>query len=416
VRLYLLSILCLLLAILVFQPRQEGCCAGLQQWLRASPTSQTARAPLQLPQSNPNNNTENTASTNTGEGYVFSLPLGQSELKSALPDKAAEGTDNNETLEQPIENPNNTIINTTEDLNILTNQPYGLEIKGLDSTTAQNQDSQNLQSQGLETNTSTPRNMFTRTNLITAFLLLVASFLQGASGFAFALLLIPLLVGNGFGLPEASMFTAVTALFIISLMVFRSKNQLDNVEWNVLWPTMFLRTGTMVVGIFLLAILALLDRAFVFQILGILLLTIVSIKVITRRNTTQDSKDSSPNWKWLAFASDGLLVGLAGFSGPAIASWSTTQNWNKNTSSAFASVAYLSILPIQILLLLYTFGSPTAQAGIKALYFLPIAVVGVFLGIWLSNKWNKIQITYVVLAVLLLLGIASILAPVLGLV
>ncbi len=390
---YVLGLLCLIVAVFVIQhlqPERNNCCLGLKNWFAPKPE-------LGLELSETPDNTNRTSS-----GYVFSLALEQSDIKSTLPDVAPNAPEINKSELPSIgtKTVSDSIISTSTDLNILSNQ-----------------------AKPVIEETSFLSKLFSKSNLVTALILFTASFFQGASGFAFAVLMMPLLVWSGFSLAEASMFTAVNALFITSFMVSKLRN---HIKWSILLPTMLLRIGTMAVGILLLSILNTLDRALIRQILGLLLLVIVAIQIFNQIQASQKNKkqekeqaDTSvklaPYWSWLAFGSGGFLGGMVGFGGPAVALWVVAQNWSSKASRSFLTASYWSILPIQIILLLTTFGKPIADTGIQALYFLPIVLVGVFLGIIVGNKFDKARLRYLVQALLLVTGLASLLAPYLGL-
>lgn len=387
----MLSLICLIAAIFVLQPKQDICCQGLQQWLATSPM---ARANLRLPTTSPLQNavTTDTTEENKAKGYVFSLVVGPSTTQSTLPDEA---TEPNENPSNPVnQEANTTIINTTEDLNLLPEQ-----------------------SQLSKKDPPIISKIFSQTNLVIALGLFVASFLQGASSFAFALLMIPLLVWNGFSLAEASIFTAINALAITSFMTFRLR---EYIKWDALWSPMFLRIGTMAVGIFLLALLTTLKKTLILQILGALLLAIVIIYIfvqvtvrrLARANSlSNETLNPAPHWSWLAFGTDGLFKGMIGFSGQIDALWVTFQNWSNKESRAFVAASYWYILPVQIILLFSTFGKALVQPSIQALYFLPIALVSGVLGFFFGKRWNETQLYYLVQFLLILIGIVSMLAP-----
>lgn len=389
------------MAILLLQPRENGkdsCCQPLSAppgtVLKLSNTATSLDNISINTETNIESKTETSTETSTEpQSFVFSLPVGDSDIKSVLPDKAVENLETT-TVETNVSTRDDTsrdnIISTSEDINILAPRAEPLNEKS-----------------------TLLSKLLTKSNLITALILFTASFLQGASGFAFAVLMIPLLVWSGFDLAEASMFTAVSALFITSFMVSQLR---QHVKWHVLLPTMFLRIGAMAVGIFLLAILTTLDRVLVRQILGVLLLMIVAIQVLSsRKNQAQTEVNLARHWSWLAFGSGGLLGGMVGFGGPAVALWVIAQNWSSKASRSFLTASYWSILPIQIILLLSTFGKPMAETGTQALYFLPIVLIGVFLGILLGNSFDKNRLRYLVQALLLVTGLVSLLAPYIGL-
>ncbi len=244
---------------------------------------------------------------------------------------------------------------------------------------------------------------------VTALIFLLAGFMQGAAGFSFAVLSIPLLVWNGFSLAEASMLMAVNGFAVSSVMVFRLR---QHMKWRILVPTFFLRIFTVALGIFLLTMINNLDRTLIRQLLGLLLIVIVVIQVIVQPKAREVLHSL---WWWLAFGVGGMMTGMVGFGGPPAVLWVMAHNWPPLESRALLSAFFWSVVPIQVILLLLSFGQPMFETAQYALYFTPIAIAAILLGIWWGNKLDKEKLRRVGQGLLLLTGVSSLLAPLLGL-
>ncbi len=240
--------------------------------------------------------------------------------------------------------------------------------------------------------------------LVTSLVIFVASFMQGAAGFAFALLAVPFLVWTGFSLAEASIITAINAIVIVSLAAHKFRKHLD---WSFLWPTIVLRVFSISLGIFFLNHLNNLDRHFIRQILGLLLLIIVIIQ-FTVKPKARDAL--APIWWWLAFGLAGFLMGLVGFGGPPSVLWVMAHNWPNLKSRALLTGIYWTGLPIQILLLLGSFGSELYQSSVLALSFIPIALLGILCGLWWGDKLNKDHLKYAAYSLLSFAALSSFLS------
>lgn len=226
----------------------------------------------------------------------------------------------------------------------------------------------------------------------------LASFMQGAAGFAFALLAVPFLVWTGYSLAEASMLTAINALVIVTLAAYRFRKHL---EWSFLWPTIILRIFTISLGIFCLTQLNQLDKHLIRQLLGLLLLLTIILQVTIKPKAREAL---NPIWWWLAFGSAGFLMGLVGFGGPPSVLWVMAHNWSNLKSRALLTGIYWTGLPIQITLLFFSFGNDLYLTTILAFSFIPIALLGIICGLWLGDKLNKAHLK---LAAYSLLGFAA---------
>ena len=414
-KIYLLSLLCLILAIILFQPKQNVCCTGLQDWLGSN---STARAILRLPHTPDfpntfdNTNSTITLSENIKDGYVFSLPVAPSELPSSLPNVAPEESiTNNLEAENTAQTSNSDIISIPDNLSILdgnTNINTDTQIPlQLPNTSNQLNTSNKIQK-----NTSNLFQQPLNIILFIALIVFVASFLQGATGLVFAMLMMPLLLWTGYSLAEASMFTALITFITTSITVFRVK---ETINWELIWPEMYLRIAAMAVGIFLLAILTMLDSAFISQVIGLLLLGSVLLQLTV--------KSAWP--AWVTSASDGLLQGMVGFGGPAIFLWLKTKSTSHKDNRAFLTATFWTLLPIQLILLLGSFGESLFKVSTEALLLLPLALVGLAVGLWYSSYsnrkgswalWNDQNFGFPLQGLLIIVAVLSLMAPYIGLV
>ena len=395
---YYLALLCLVITIVLLQARPMDCCGNLQTWLPS------VTPPIFSKVEDAKNTTKLTPITEQEvlgqevlgqevleqrtqeQGYVFSFLTSVDGLESTLPQS---------TLAQPqIQE------EVTEDISF--------EASTLDSTITTTSTSINLLNTAKSTllEASTQRNIFSFSTII---ILLASSIMQGASGFAFSLLMMPLLVWNGFSLVEANIFTATNGFVLSCFMVFKLR---ESVMWKVLWPSYIPRIGGMVMGILLLSYLNGLDKALIRQILGVVLLLTVVIQLVVK---VKPRDQLHRGWWWLGFGSSGLLGGMVGFGGPPVVLWVMAHNWSNIQSRALMAALYWTIVPIQVAMLLMTFGRPLAQFSLQALFFVPVVVGGVFAGILLGNLLNKPRLRKFVQALLLVTAIMSLIGPYIGL-
>ena len=375
---YYLALLCLVIVFVLIQARPVECCGNLQAWLTSvtSPTFLTVQDDRNSIEPIPIYVQEISE-----RGFVFSFPTSTEGIESGLPQVQSqeEITDDFEFAEVT---PDSSINTTSTPINLLS---------ATKSTISEIPKRQNI------------------LTISTILILLASSIMQGATGFAFSLLMMPLLVWNGFSLVEANIFTATNGFVLCSFMVYKLRKE---VMWKVLWPTYIPRIGGMVIGILLLTYLNGLDKILIRQILGVVLLIAVMIQLIVKVK----SRDSlHRGWWWLGFGSSGLLGGMVGFGGPPVVLWVMAHNWSNLQSRALMAALYWSIVPVQIFLVIFTFGKPAAQFALQALYFVPVVVAGVFVGILLGNLLNKAKLRKFVQALLVLTAIIMLVAPYIGL-
>ena len=241
--------------------------------------------------------------------------------------------------------------------------------------------------------------------LLSALVIFAASFMQGAAGFAFALLAVPFLVWAGYPLAEASLLTALNALLIVSLATFRFRKVMD---WKLLLPTIPLRLVTIALGICLLHWLNGLERGHIRQLLGGILLLVIVLQVFVR---PKPRKQLATIWWWLAFGLAGLFMGMVGFGGPPSVLWVMAHDWPNQKSRAFLTGLYWTGLPIQIALLLLTFNQRLYSSLPLALSFIPVAVLGVYLGLFWGDKLNKAHLRGAAYLLLSFAALSSLIQP-----
>jgi len=239
----------------------------------------------------------------------------------------------------------------------------------------------------------------------TIIILLLSSMIHSASGFGFALFMMPLLVWNGFSLAQASIFTATSGFVLSCLMVYQLR---EHVQWKLLWPTLIPRVGGLMIGIFILTFLNSLDKALIRQFLGAALLLTVIIQIAVN---VKPRDHVHRGWFWGALGSGGILNGLVGFGGPPVVLWVMAHNWSKQQIRAFLAAIYWTIIPVQIILLLVTFGQPLVQFSLQAVIYIPLVVIGVLAGVWLGGFLNKARLRRFVQVLLILTAVWSIVAP-----
>lgn len=244
--------------------------------------------------------------------------------------------------------------------------------------------------------------------LVIGLIFFLASMLQGAVGFAFALLVIPVLVWTGISLSEAVAMVAVTGA--VQLLVAAYQLRFD-VRWREVGLATIVRYVTLPLGILLLVYIDNLDRTQMKQILGAIVLLAVASQMFW---PVQPRERLHPAWAGLAFSASGLMNGLAGIGGPPLVLWVMAHRWSNREIRAFLQTTFLLATPLQITLL-YTMTRHNPGAAMAyGLLFTPVVAVGSLAGVRLGNRINRGRLRQAAYGILVITALVSMAAPAFG--
>lgn len=239
-------------------------------------------------------------------------------------------------------------------------------------------------------------------------ILFCASALQGAVGFAFTLFALPFLILAGLGLTEAVAVVSVSVLVQVVVGVVQLR---DNIYWRDVLPAALVRYATIPVGILLLLALNSLDKSQIKQVLGLLILAVLLVQVLWK---VEPTGDIHPGWKWLAFSSSGILLGLAAMGGPPVVMWVMAQRWSSQQSRAFLMALFLLGVPLQAVLLYYSSPQVIGAAMLIGLAFAPVVALGSTLGVRLGNHINKPRLKQAAFTILFITAGVAVVSPLVG--
>ena len=233
-------------------------------------------------------------------------------------------------------------------------------------------------------------------------------FVQSATGFAGGLVMIPLMMYFGHGLPEAqtALLTATIPQNSLGVYQFRS-----TIEPKTLALPVVLRVLSLPLGVWTLYVVEDFPKETVRQIVSGVVLGCVLLILLLRPKPRERVE-----WPWtvLAFLSSGYFAGLTGTGGPPMVIWVQSHSWNTEKIRSFLFVMYLLSIPPSLLMLYYWFGSSrivTAFCSAALLLPLVLAVtkIGLRVGSWLGQRRLRI----ITMALLLLLGAIGLIGPLL---
>ena len=238
-----------------------------------------------------------------------------------------------------------------------------------------------------------------------ALIMCLGIFTQAATGFAAGLVIMPLMLWAGHGIPEAqaAVLTATIPQNLLGVYRFR-KTQ----TWRQLVLPATLRLVWMPVGV---ATLYALDSSPVFllrQVVGAVVVGCVLMLLVLR---PQPKEQIHIGWAWLAFSCSGFFAGCTGTGGPFMVLWVQAHNWSTERSRAFLFTMYLLSIPVILALLYIAFGDRITRSVTSALLLIPLLLavswVGLKLGSWLGRE----RLRKITLAILLVIGGVSLFAP-----
>jgi len=230
-----------------------------------------------------------------------------------------------------------------------------------------------------------------------ALIFFVASFLQGLTGFGFALISIPLL-SVIINIREAIPLCALFGLLINLYLIYQLRDHV------IVFELKRLIVGALVgvpIGVYFLA-----------HASPVLLQTILAIIIITFVTLTL-SRILKPigldrKWGYLFGSLSGMLGGAFNTSGPPVLVYVYLQGWDKNKQKA-SLTGYFLVTAIFVVVSHAITGITTLHTLSYFLYFLPSVLFGLMFGSRLFNRISSEIYNKTVLIGLLVIGLFTIL-------
>ncbi len=239
-----------------------------------------------------------------------------------------------------------------------------------------------------------------------AIIMSLGSVVQGAVGFASGLLGVPLLVLTGFSLPEAATINLVSTSVQNITGAWKLWPHLDPSE--LAFPVI-VRWFAIPCGTYLAYVAdQRLDPAQSKQLIGLFLLAIVGLlwgcKFSPREHLHR-------GWQTLIFASSGFLMGFAAIGGAPMVVYVNSLTWTANKSRAFLFFCSAASLPIAFATYWFEHGEKILPAALTTICLMPLIFTGLWLGLHLGHQIPKPMFRRITYALILLIAISSIVAP-----
>src|SRR4051794_29938420 len=238
-----------------------------------------------------------------------------------------------------------------------------------------------------------------------SFVLFFSSVVQGAVGFAAGLFGIPLLMLTGVSFPDAVAISLVAAAPQNIIPAWQLRHEID--YRRALRP-MLIRYALMPVGVCVLWLVGHSSKDLASQIVGVIVLLIVTVQ---RALAVSPQQRLHAAWEWLAFGLGGFLLGFCGMGGPPMVLWVLAHDWSMNRARAFLFYIFATGLIPQAILLWLFFGSEVLDAMLLSAAALPIVVVGLWCGLFLSRRLPDEVLKRASVAVLIAIAVSAIATP-----
>ncbi|WP_417746791.1 sulfite exporter TauE/SafE family protein [Rosistilla oblonga] len=230
-------------------------------------------------------------------------------------------------------------------------------------------------------------------------------FVQSATGFAGGLVIMPLMLWAGQGIPEtqAALLVATTPQNAWGLWQYRQTVQLKEFAFPAT-----LRMASLPVGIAVLSLIDGFPVQFMRQLIGAVVILCVMMLLIFRPTPREHLH---VGWTWLAFLSSGFFQGCTGTGGPMMVLWVQAHDWSTKRTRAFLFTMYLvSMLPAWGLLY-YWFGQRIINPSLTAMAIIPLLLVATWMGLHVGTWLGRHRLRRVTMCVLLVVGLVGLLSP-----
>lgn len=235
--------------------------------------------------------------------------------------------------------------------------------------------------------------------------LMLGAFVQGAVGFAYGMIAIPVLLWAGLSLPESVALVSTTVIVQTAAGVWRFRT---HVVWRDLPGVAAGRYAGLPVGLLIMAALDGAGRGAMKQAVGAVLLAIVALTVAFRPKPRERVR---ARWSLPVGFSSGVLSGTTGMGGPPVVLWMIAHDWSTQRGRAFLWSLFLLLLPVQLALMAWGFGRPVLWAVVGGLVTTPLVLLSSHVGGSVGSRWSRPAARRVVLGLLVVLAAVSIVGP-----
>ncbi len=230
---------------------------------------------------------------------------------------------------------------------------------------------------------------------------------QSAIGFGMGMVSIPLLVWLGHPLPHAVALVLGAGVFQTSYGTWLLRR---HVRWRRAFVIAAFQLVGVVAGVAGMAMLVGISEATVKQGLGAMVLLALVAQVALRPTPRERL---APPWMGVAGALAGFGAGLVGMGGPPLVFYALAHRWERDVTRAFLWSQFALATPVVATLLAFEFGANVLLFVALGAAMVPVVILGVRAGLFLTRAWSPEGLRRAGLAMLFALASTSLVGPLL---
>lgn len=242
--------------------------------------------------------------------------------------------------------------------------------------------------------------------IILGVILFCGSVIQSATGFAFGLFSISLLLLA----TPLEPYAAIVMISTCSLMqsVFGLTAMRGSIKWRKLLPLIVVAVCMQPFGVWVLSLIRDFGAERIRQTFGVILLATLTFQWFFK---PKPKEHVHPAWGWFAFGLGGFLSGLCGMGGPPMVIWLMAHTWTNKQTRAALWLTFALLGPTNLIYQSLRFGPDVWKWVGIAVLFLPIVLLGMVPGLWLGNRMGKERLRTIAFALLVVIAAWLILEP-----
>ena len=244
-------------------------------------------------------------------------------------------------------------------------------------------------------------------HLLIALILFAGAVVQSAVGFGMGLFAIPLLMWSGLSLP-AAVGSILPCIILQSLLNCWQHRR--HLPWREAVPMTGWRLLGLLPGLWVMYELNAAGGAKTKQVVGAAVLLALLSQRIWR---IQPQRQLRKCWTIVAGILSGFFAGAVGMGGPPLVLYVIAHDRPTAWQRSFLWLLFLMILPVQIPLLINTFGSDVVNALLTGLSFSPVALLGAWAGDRVGRLLSRSRLRLAMTIVLLGISLHSLFSPML---
>jgi uncharacterized membrane protein YfcA len=212
---------------------------------------------------------------------------------------------------------------------------------------------------------------------------LCGGFLQGTVAFGFGLFSVPLLLMIGLPIPAVLAIASVCTAVQAGSGVHHLRT---DVPWKDVGRSVVLRAVAMLLGIWVLSLLVNYPVTQIKFWVGLVMLLLVLLQAFLQ---PQPRATLHRGWDLAAFLSSGFTGGLCSMGGPPLVLWVMAHNWTAERTRAFLFASFMSLVPVQLALLYWTFGRDVVHGIAVGAALSPVVLLGSLVGLRVGARFSK---------------------------